>query len=491
MKTIIKLQLSQFFTAKISILLFGSLLIAYGELLSTASSYEVFILMMLTDHYYITYFLVPLYLLFFYKSLRTDVEIILIRMTHFWRSFLAKGIAAFLQAFGFISIQMVVLFLLSLKLEKTNEFPLQYSVENELAHFYSQYFSTPWNAIVLVALFMVIGLTTVSVIMLAIYHFFNERITAIVVICLYIIMTFGIKIPTVSEWPFLTINNYIIMHHNFSYEGKLVVTIVSMVCTYGVIALLVKRYWQLEPNINWKLYPKGMTSFYSRQLFTRKNLYLCLGFIVVFSLWKATHTINYQGSAVDYFTILFYGHGSNQFHLISFLEMLIMHGIPLYLLAIFIEEERRDRNLAITVRLKRKITWLYNFLGTCIGFIAFYVISLILIGILVGGVFEFNGAIWGLAVKIGLLKFLDIVFQFSLLFIIYVVSKKVTLAFLTVLATSVGSIWFAYIPSGISSIARSEAWGGFSYFVNIGILLVSICFLFSYIRLNGYKNIFT
>lgn len=346
-------------------------------------------------------------------------------------------------------------------------------------------------AIIIVALFMGIGLFTVSVAILAFHHFFDEKITLAVLIFLYIFMTFGIKIPNISQIPFVFIDNYIILHHNFSYQGKLLVTIISMLIIYVVVYVLVKRYWQQQPNLNWKWRRKGIASFYARYLFTRKNILICFSVISVISLWKASNTASFEETSLkDYYLMLFYGHGSNEFHLLSFLEMMIMNSVPLYLLAIYLEEEKQDRNLAITVRLRQKVFWLNAIIGNSMAFIAFYVFCLIMTGSLVGVVFGFEGRATIMALNIALLKFLDISLQFLLMFFLFTFNRNITMAFLGVLAINIMSIWFRYVPTGISSIARGEEMGGLSFAMRLSILLISQLIIWIFIRSVSYKKIF-
>lgn len=489
MKTIIQMQVVQFFTRKWFFLLLGCVLISIGERQSTAGSYEIYVLEMLTEHYYLTYFMIPVYLLFLFQSLGKNLEYILIRTKYFWKSFLARAIGSTINVFMFVTIQVVVFLLVGIGLESSNQFPVMDSPNHEVTYFLGQYFPSQTMAIVIVSLFMVIGLSTVTVGLLVVHHFFEEKITAVILIVLYILMTFAIKIPGVSEVPIILINNYIIFHHNFSYPGKLFVTVCSMVMIYLTVYVLIRFFWQRSFSFSWRW--RGVTSFYVRQLFTKKNMLFCIGIILVISLWKSNQAASFENASLkDYLTVLFYGHGTTEFHLFSFLEMLVMNSTPLYFLAVFLEEERRERNLAITIRLKHKKVWLKSIVGVGLLFVSFYVCSLVIVGNMVGMTFGFQGHEISLVMMITLMKLLDISFQYLLMLTIYTLSQNVTAAFLSVLSTNLLSLVVPYFPTGFSSLARSGQFGEHSSLTMTGTVLIAYLVVWIFLRTVSYKRMF-
>lgn len=492
MKAIINIYVKQFFTSKIIFLIMVCLIFSIGERqAASVTSYEIYVLNMLTEHYYLTYMMIPIYLLFVYHSLGNLSAFILIRTAYFWKSFLARVIAILTQVISFVGIQVILFLIVGLGLKQSNQFPTNYATQDKLAGLFSQHFPSPVLAIVTVILFMIAGLFTVSVAIFVFHHFFNEKVTLFFIITLYILMTFGIKMPAISQFPLVFINSYIIFHHNFAYPGKLMVTIASMLFINSFAYILVKYYWRKQPKNQWNCRHKGIGNYYFRQIFTRKNILICIGIILIISLWKVTNTSTFAGVTFsDYVSQLFYGHGDMEFHLLSFLEMLIMNSVPLYLLAVFLEEEKRDRNLAVMIRLKHKVSWLHAIIRNGMVFIAFYAFSLIMIAHIMGVIFELNGQTIFMHIDILILKFLDIFFQFLLMFLLYIFTRNITVAFFSVVAINTLSIWFAYIPTGMSSVARGLEMGGLSFTMRMSILLISVLISWIVIRFVSYKKIF-
>ena len=491
MKAMIQLYLKQLFSRKLLLFVIGCGLFSIAARQGMSGSYELYVLHMLTDHYYLTYMMVPIYLLFLYQSLGGISEILLIRTAYFWRSFLARAVAALIHAAGFVCIQIFVFLAAGMGLKSSNHFPAALSPDNEVVYFLGSYFPVPSIAIVAVALFMSVGLFTVSLAMLAFRHFFNEKATLLVLVSLYIIMTFGIKVPSLSWIPFFSIDHYIIFHHNFLYKGMLLVTAASTLVIYCAVFWLVKHCWHCKPafKLNWRL--KGISSLYARQIYTGRNIIVMLAIILILSLWKAINASAFEGADfTDYYRMLFYGHGQSGFYLLPFIDMLIMNCAPLYLLAIFLEEEKRDRNLAITIRLRTKTSWLYAVTGAGISCIAFYVICLLGISTMLAARFGFENPEADLVIQIAVLKFLDIFAQFLFMLLLYSCTRNTTWAFLGVIAANALSILFTYIPAGISSIARSEEMGGLPFFTQFSILILSQLITWAYIRTIGRKKIF-
>lgn len=123
-------------------------------------------------------------------------------------------------------------------------------------------------------------------------------------------------------------------------------------------------------------------------------------------------------------------------------------------------------------------------------FIAIYVLGFIMIGGIVGIVFEFRGQAIVLALNTAILKFLDLFAQFLWMILLYTLRRNITWAFLGVMIVNLLSIWFVYVPAGMSSIARSEEMGGLSFVMRMSILLISQLIIWIYVRTVSYKKIF-
>lgn len=501
MKAIIWRDIRHFFTGKVLFLLFGCLLFGIAERQSTSHSYEQFVLHMLSEHYYLTYFMIPVFLLFTYKSLEDDMDYVLIR-SHFYRKyFLAKALGLFLNMIGFVGAQIAVIMLLGMGMPSNNSFVVSGvhstgGVE-EVFLAYADHLNSPITAIIAASAYMIVGLTVISILFLMLHHFLEKKTVSVVMIALYVLMTFGLKVPGLNEIPFLFINNYIILFYNFASSGALVTSLISMLLILLVTAIMIRFYWQKRPKWQFGLRRKGITFYYARYLFTKRNVIILLAVLFLISIWKLINATAFQeATARDFFLSLFYGHGVNEFYIIGFLEMLILNGAPIYLFAIFLETIHREQNLGLTIRMKYKKNWARAIVRIAISFIAMYVAIMTGIGIVLAMTNDFSmNGMAGLLLEMAVLKFLDLSFQYFLFIVLFIWKRHVTMAFLVVVSTNVVSIlpmtWVIYFPTGLSSMARSSHMlgeEGVSFIMGALILTVFVCGQWAYIKLKGYQK---
>lgn len=500
MRALMSWEVRQFFSGRFLFLLFGCFLFGFAERRNTSLSCEQFILNMISEHYYLTYFMIPVFLLFVFKSLEDDIDYVLIRSRYYWQYFLAKTSGFFINIIGFVGFQFVAMMLVGIGLQKDNSFSLtrnHFSGSEELFIEYAKYFNTPLFASIVATIYMIVGLTVLSIVFLLLHHFLEKKTVLITMVTLYFFMTLGIKVPGLNRIPFFFMDNYIILHHNFTENGKIVISLISMLLLLIVTAILIKYFWRRRLNWTMKLPRKGITIYYGRYLFTKKNIGILLIILFFISLWKMMNMpFEENPIAVDFFLSMFYGHGVNEFYMISFLEMLILNGGPLYLFAIFVEAINSDQNVGLTIRLKHKRNFIRAILQNAVIFITFYVVLMIGTGIVLCIVN--NLPMSGLSVllaKLSLLKFLDILFQFFVFLILFFWKKNVTMAFLIVSATNVMSLlpmkWVIYFPTGLSSLARSSLiLGQEGVTFQMGVLILGSCVLlqWAYIKFHGYKK---
>jgi len=501
MKAIVLRDVRQFFTGKVLFLLFGCLLFGFAERQGTSLSYEQFVLNMITEHYYLTYFMIPVFLLFTYKILEDDMDYVLIRSRYYWQYFLAKASAFLLNMIGFVGVQFIVMMLLGIGLRKDNSFSLSrgnhFGME-ELLIEYAKYFNTPLLASIMAGAYMIIGLTVISIVFLMLHHFLEKKTVSIVMITLYFFMTLGLKIPGLNRIPFLFMDNYIILHHNFTASGKIMMSLISMLILLIVTGILVMYFWQKCPQWTMKLQKRGITFYYARYLFTKRNVLVMLVVLIFISIWKFVNISVFEGAtSEDYFLSMFYGHSVNEFHLFRFIEMLILNGVPLYLLSIFVETINNEQNLGLTIRMKHKRNWTRAILQIAVAFITLYVALMIGVGIVLCMMNDLPGnGLTVFLIQLSLLKFLDLLFQFLLFFMLFIWKRNVTMAFLIVLASNAISLlpmtWVIYFPTGLSSMARNTLiLGQEGVTFQMGLVILGSCVLlqWAYIKFYGYKKV--
>lgn len=467
MRAILWRDLRHYFSAKFIFLILGCLLFTFAERQSTAYSYEQFILSMVSEHYYLTFCMMPIFLIFLYKCLEDDFEYVLIRSRKYTHYFFTKSFAILLQTLGFVGVQILLILVVSVGLPFDNQFSME---DNELFNAYAKLFDTPVAAIITALVFMVIGLSVLGIFFQMIHHFFDKKVTSILIIVLYVLMVLGLKIPSFAEIPLIMMNDYVILHYSFSSPFEWIRNTTGIFLVLVIVVISIRYYWNKTPQFNIDIYPTGLTFYYARLILTRKNFMIMIAVVSFIALWKLFNSgMNSEMTQGDYFLLLLYGHGLDGFHMISFLEQLILNGVPLYLLAIFTETLCDSTRLDLMVRMQRKVQWVKAVLLNSAAFIIIYVLFMALVSFSISFIagLQHNGfslpvievvSANRIILQLLYLKLFDLMWQFLLFFLIYLRWKDVTVAFLIVLSTNALILfpikWLAFFPTGISNASR-------------------------------------
>ena len=495
MKTLIKLDLNKLISNKLLFLLFGLTIFSMDERITQTLSSQQFILYIFTEHYYLTYLMMPIFMLSIYSSLDDDMEYILIRSTSYWNYFKGKLAVYGIFSFMFVIAQFVVAFIMSIGLRSDNNFNVPNNPSYELFEYYSQHFSSVTQAIFINCIYMIAGLFIVSIAFFTINNFFNKKVSTKIIIIAYILMIFGLKIDKVNNLPIVFIDNYIIFHRNFGYDSKLFINILTMTTVLIVVCILNKKYWNKKLKI--KDIRKNKISYYKRLLFSRYNIVMICSVLILMSFWGILKGNSSFESMNDYLVNLFVGHPVNNIRIIEFLEMLVLNTTPIYIIAIFLEQESSERSLFINIRFGKGIKWMNSILKTSMLFVVSYVLLNIAIPIAIG-IFNnipITSQVIQLSTNIFIIKVLDLSLQVLVLILLYSLSKNMTLSFLSLLLLNslcfLPFKWCLYLPFGISSLSRFKYIGDYGLTLIPVIIELSAFILLSFIYIEkfAYKKI--
>ena len=495
MKTLIKLDLNKLISNKLLFLLFGLTIFSMDERITQTLSSQQFILYIFTEHYYLTYLMMPIFMLSIYSSLDDDMEYILIRSTSYWNYFKGKLAVYGIFSFMFVIAQFVVAFIMSIGLRSDNNFNVPNNPSYELFGYYSQHFSSVTQAIFINCIYMIAGLFIVSIAFFTINNFFSKKVSTKIMIIVYILMIFGLKIDKVNNLPIVFIDNYIIFHRNFGYDSKLFINILTMTTVLIVVCILNKKYWNKKLKI--KDISKNKISYYKRLLFSRYNIAMICSVLILMSFWGLLKGNSSFESMNDYLVNLFVGHPVNNIRIIEFLEMLVLNTTPIYIIAIFLEQESSERSLFINIRFGKGIKWMNSILKTSMLFVVSYVLLNIAIPIAIG-IFNnipITSQVIQLSTNIFIIKVLDLSLQVLVLILLYSLSKNMTLSFLSLLLLNslcfLPFKWCLYLPFGISSLSRFKYIGDYGLTLIPVIIELSAFILLSFIYIEkfAYKKI--
>ncbi|ALS74079.1 hypothetical protein AUC31_01890 [Planococcus rifietoensis] len=154
----------------------GIFLLTFSERQLTEDSYELFLLRMVSEQYYLLFFMLPLYLLSIYVNLEPGLPNVVIRFKTFSSYFFTRSFAILFNTGLFVSVHVLVICLLGLGLSSQNLFMVSDTTSNILLNEYAKHFDTPLSAIFVSVLFMLAGLSFLSFLMQTFHHFFGKRV---------------------------------------------------------------------------------------------------------------------------------------------------------------------------------------------------------------------------------------------------------------------------------------------------------------------------
>lgn len=501
MKQYILHQLRNYFGLPLVLLSFINILLTYYRRDDPIDGYVVFVLKGLTDHYFIIYCFMPIFLLTILRNLQEESPSVLIRFKRFSHYFFSKCLAVVIYAVIFVSIQVLIILIIGSGLPLENTYVYTSGVEGELVEVFKAKYASPTLAVFSVLIFMIIGLGFIGISIMTIFHFFQRKVVITMILFSYVVMSLSIKISFLHWLPILGINRYVILHHNFLIANGTWLVAIEMGLLFLIQVTLVRWFWFKQLTLKIQV-PKGMMFYYTRALWTTKNFIIM--FLVLSSLVLYKSILSGEETTQDLFVRFFYGLEPGSVHLLTFIEHLIYSCTPLYLFSVFLEKWCSPTSFHLNSRAKKKKTILSSILLTGFLFHVVYVVLSYILLFIVG--VASNKSVVGNTVLLsqgitsndflafGLWKIGEFTVLFLLLFFVFLRTKNVTIAFLSILVLHVVNLLpstiFLYNPVGFVSIARlgwresvtTFSWLEVSLFLFIVIGLLFVLVNYSYKR---------
>ena len=415
-----------------------------------------------------------------------------------------KRIAAIMQELDLHSIAVILtavqtgaILLSGIGLPLGNEWNLAAgATEAELFSTLEQLFASPLQAFVCFTLYQLIGSWLIFGICMWIGHFTGRKWTIRIVIVLYVLSAVWIKLPAIQNIPLTSFNHLLILHHNFGEPARPWSTGFTLLLFMLTIMFSVRFAWRGHlPQLRLKCH--GIAAYYSYELMTKRNILILLAVVVGITLYKG---LGYGAAESDaeWIYSLFAGHGTGYFQVFPFLEMLITSGVPLYLLAAFVEHTVNGQSIFISVRAKSRRHLVKGILSVSTKFLIIYAFFWLMAGLIGASLFSTGLTIvsFRLMLYAVLMKCLDILVQYLIVLGIYIATRQVTIGFLVLVAGNLLCIlpgnWVAYSPFGLSSLTRIsvvEPGIGISAVSAFGIEAAILTLMIAGILMWGYKKI--
>lgn len=223
----------------------GCILFSISGRLNGGIAYERHILSAVSDHYYLTYFVLPIVLLSCFSFIDDDGEPVILRFQSYHSYFLKKWIGVGLIAVILTAVQTGAILLSGIGLPLGNEWNLAAgATEAELFSTLEQLFASPLQAFVCFTLYQLIGSWLIFGICMWIGHFAGRKWTIRIVIVLYVLSAVWIKLPAIQNIPLTSFNHLLILHHNLVVPHRFEITACTLLLLVLIIAISIRFAWR-------------------------------------------------------------------------------------------------------------------------------------------------------------------------------------------------------------------------------------------------------
>lgn len=273
----------------------GCILFSISGRLNGGTAYERHILSAVSDHYYLTYFVLPIVLLSCFSFIDDDGEPIILRFQSYHSYFLKKWIGVGLIAVILTAVQTGAILLSGIGLPLGNEWNLAAgATEAELFSTLEQLFASPLQAFVCFTLYQLIGSWLIFGICMWIGHFTGRKWTIRIVIVLYVLSAVWIKLPAIQNIPLTSFNHLLILHHNLGVPHRLEITAFTLLLIVLIIAMVYAIFWLMAGLIGASLFSTGLTIVSFRFLLyavLMKCLDILAQYLIMLGIYIATRQV--------------------------------------------------------------------------------------------------------------------------------------------------------------------------------------------------------
>lgn len=357
MKSIIKENITRYVTDKRKILLLTIFSFFCGTEVNKAQAAQMslfeFVLFVMSNHYYIIYFMFMAYIFFMFDNMRSETSLMRIRLRTVKKQYICRVVVIFIQSAIYVGAHFLIAAAIgSMRFDYSNSFNVRaidgyYSETIDFMLEYCNYINTPLNACLFTGIYMIGGLTFLAVMIYVLDGIFGRKISlgAVGVIILDIMAGFKMGINGAAGVLFL--NNYFIFHHVLFGGGKICIAINCIAAFAGVFLggkLFIRKLANNRADNNCR----KKKNAYLKQMFG-KSAGICTLFLAGYVLLNAVTAR--QAEDVIFLNIAGYSH--EKFYFFEFVRYLIYYFVPVFFVGVIAEREKKMYNAQVAIRYGR------------------------------------------------------------------------------------------------------------------------------------------
>lgn len=337
----------------------------------TGMSAGEFILFSVSNHYYFIYGFFFFFLYWTAKSFRNVRNIEIIRFGSFKKYYIVQCLTVIIKVGIVIAAHFLIAFALGvICFGFTNNFS-NLNLENYYSNTvgfvleFSKFFDNPIQAACSVLLFLLLGCSFIYNILFFIRQLFSPKGLVIAIVCIVLNVMIGFKSvidESIIECFFL--NNYFILHHSLFTVGKFAVILNVIIMITAPIVLCHISLIKMHPRAKYgNMYLRSMIQGDMRITILIITFLLLLNLILVY---KA------DGNSFDYIYYNIRGFSIENFNFMEFLSFIAYFIYPIFVINVFWENEKKDRNIIAKFRFGSRKKWDQELFGISITFLLKY-----------------------------------------------------------------------------------------------------------------------
>ena len=420
-------------------------------------SLSLHVLAVLNDQYYFVFAILPVILFFCGGVMEDDAEIVILRHGCYARYFAAKWrVLVLLSAVLWLG-QMAVLTLTGWGYPLAGGWPDLSGIRlwQEVFALLKMTFPRPEIALLCAAVHLLVGYWLIALLTLWLGHFLPRNRAIQVLMALYALAVFQIKLPVMSRPPlmYLTgLSRWVLLLHNLTEPWRFTLTVIVTLLFLAVVVYTVRNCWRRQLLVSRRT-AKGLFPYYRRILFSKNHLLLAAVLIVLLTGWFWLRS-DVPETGREWVVRLLAGHGTGEFYPMGLLSLLLAEVLPLWPLGSLISQAVSQRSVYLSVRLRRRQEMLSALFRTALAWLAFWGVLLLAAEILPVLLLNLQPD-WPLTIWTSGLRLLDMGLQFLLLFTILCCTGQTAVGFLgVVLLHFLCVLPLPWLPVGLSSLLR-------------------------------------
>lgn len=380
MKRTTRLHIYHIFYENRKILLFDFCILCFicGSELSKTADYDFgvwgYIIIILTNHYYILYCLVPVIFIVLSRRIRETRNVEIIRYQNRFQQNRRNTAIFSLWLLILFSIKIAVVFLIGIKKYglsvKLEPVPMEnfYSELLEIFNLYVEFFDNPVIAVAAIVCCFIFGFTLLQAVMgyINIKYGYEKLMTSGMVI--YVLMIIGFKTELKSLIPILCFNNYILLHHGLFINGAVNFVLILVAAVLTLLFCLGVRVRIKKVRIN-------------NFIITDKEKLITVAVVTLLlatELIRGLAGINFNVKDVM-FSFLF-GSGEQLESFMSWLKLAIVYLLPVFMIGISDQRIRQYSHAPMLIRFQNKNHFEIRVLQKNLSYIFVYTLGIWAVG---------------------------------------------------------------------------------------------------------------